>query len=78
VRVITALILWAELFGFYLLLARQVDGAEWIAGIFSAFAAAALGALLHRRAGRHCQRRSMWQPRPRAQKARHDARSRGP
>lgn len=45
---ILGLILWAQVFGFYLVLAQHVGTAEWLAGAPAALPAAALGALLHR------------------------------
>lgn len=42
------LILWAQVFGFYLVLAQHVGPAEWLAGAPAALPAAVLGALLRR------------------------------
>ena len=47
-NVVVGLILWAQIFGFYLVLAQHVGTAEWLAGAPAALPAAALGALLHR------------------------------
>lgn len=47
-HVVVGLILWAQIFGFYLVLAQHVGTAEWLAGAPAALPAAALGALLHR------------------------------
>lgn len=47
-HVVVGLILWAQVFGFYLVLAQHVGTAEWLAGAPAALPAAALGALLHR------------------------------
>ncbi len=45
---IGGLIFWAELFGFYLLCARHVGAAAWLAAVPAAVAAALLGAALRR------------------------------
>lgn len=45
---VLGLILWAQVFGFYLVLAQHVGTAEWLAGAPAALPAAVLGALLHR------------------------------
>ncbi|HET9019822.1 MAG TPA: hypothetical protein VFN46_09550, partial [Acetobacteraceae bacterium] len=57
---IVGLILWAELFGFYLLFAGHVGNTELLAGGPAALAAAAIGLLLHRVTRRRFRLRAPW------------------